>query len=103
MVSYPFSVKLTHAQIFYCIITHHYFNIFCVGGTDYVIQDYRTLATFVKSGKTFVDLPTKPVDDDIVECDKKYCLTIIDAILPDRVTTTSPDVCEVIIRDDDSK
>ena len=70
---------------------------------DYERQDYRKVATFVKSGKTFVELPIKPINDDIIKCDKTYCLEIYSDLLPERVTAVSPDDAKITIRDDDSK
>ena len=91
-------------HILLCISDYNiHFNTFFVGGIDYVIQDYRRLATFVKSGKTYIELPTNFTDDDVVECEKAYCLEIFSATLPDRVIPVDPDDCKIVIRDDDSK
>ena len=61
------------------------------------------MAIFIKSGKTFVELSIKPINNDTVECEKTYCLKIIIDLLPERVTAISPYVTKIIIRDDDSK
>ena len=87
-----------------CTCEHHLvFNIFYVGYEDYEPQDYRSVATFVTSGKTFVELTIKPINNDTVECDKTYCLEIYSDLLPKRVTAISPDDTKITIRDDDSK
>ena len=63
-------------------------------------QNYRQ-AKFYKSGSRYIDLMTKPIDDDIVECEKEYCIIIETTTLPFRVVPGTPAVCKVVIRDDD--
>ena len=90
--------------ILLCVSDYNiHFNTFFVGGIDYVTQDYRSLTTFVKSGKTYIELPTNFTNDDVVECEKAYCLVIFSGTLPPRVTPIDPDNCRILIRDDDSK
>ena len=61
------------------------------------------MAIFVQSGKTFVELLIKPINNDTVECEKTYCLVIYSDLLPKRVTAISPVETKITIRDDDSK
>ena len=74
----------------------------CVGGVDYENQHYRNLV-FEIGGDTYLDLPTKRINDDLVEGSEFYYLRIEPATLPERVTAVSPSTTKIVLLDDDGK
>ena len=65
-----------------------------------MIQNYRQVK-FYNAGSRYIDLMTKPIDDDIVECEEQYSIRFETTILPFRVVPGTPAACKVVIRDDD--
>ena len=71
-----------------------------IDGVDYVYQNYTVkFYEGEKSKKLFINL----VDDNIVESDETYNLTINGASLRDRVIVGEFDTATIVIANDDSK
>ena len=74
----------------------------CVDGVDYEKQHYRNVF-FKSGGSTYLDLPTKRINDELVEGNEFYYLKIVPDTLPERVTAVSPSTTKIILLDDDGK
>lgn len=70
---------------------------------DYKEPDYRRDAIFEEHGSRYAELKIEPINDDLVEQDEVYYLRILRETLHDRVVTTKPEICEIIILNDDGK
>ena len=69
---------------------------------DYEKQHYRDVL-FLSGGRTYFDLTTKRNNDELVEGNEFYYLTIESGTLPERVTAVSPSTTKIILVDDDGK
>ena len=69
---------------------------------DYEKQHYRDVL-FLSGGSTYFDLTTKRNNDELVEGNEFYYLTIEPDTLPERVTAVSPSTTKIILVDDDGK
>jgi len=83
-----------------CILCIHIYNYYCAGNSDYVSGPYNFT---IASGLTNITFNVSIINDNILEENEIFHLTIDPSSLPEDVHVGSPVLVTVTIVDDDCK